>query len=469
MKKTKTIVLILIALITLAIIFPLTINAVQVNPENYEPSNLNTADVERLYQFGGSIAGVVQIIGTIVSAGALIIIGIRYILASVEEKAEYKERMIPYVIGVVMLFGTTNIVGIIDKIVGNNTEIITVTGSQDYDQNEHTNHKPYIYDCQSIYCLECRKKCLATRSTAASVPYFDTFTCNECGTTYEGIRYENAEEEEKLYSYLNEEEGLYGMCPRCGYYYDYVKVTADYEWFGYCYFCGFYGETRNEVAPGEFYGRHEDFFICKSCGHESVKDRVGDNKYYCFVCGSGPYYDGVENNAKEGNAGNNGGSDYTGSENSTGSENGKYSSDDNINTVQDYKESEFTYSSKFFNCPNSGCGATSKTHIDENTFTCDKCKEKYTVYKHSELNNPSDLPSNYEICYGCGYYYDYNKAINGSSCYNCNGIYYPFDLSDGNILPRYFTCPYCNIEVAKKWISADTYNCPICEATGFKD
>lgn len=146
MRKTRIIVFILILLSL--VILPLKINAATINPEKYKPSELNSADIEDMYQFGGSVAGVIQIIGTIVSAGTLIIIGIRYVVASVEEKAEYKERMIPYVIGVVLLFGATNIVGIIDKIMGNNANVEIV-------EKEHKEITDYEYKLGQIFCLDC--------------------------------------------------------------------------------------------------------------------------------------------------------------------------------------------------------------------------------------------------------------------------------------------------------------------------
>ena len=40
----------------------------------------------------------------------MIIIGIKYVMASADEKAEYRERMRPYFIGAVLLFGASNIV-----------------------------------------------------------------------------------------------------------------------------------------------------------------------------------------------------------------------------------------------------------------------------------------------------------------------------------------------------------------------
>lgn len=113
MKKNKVIVM--MAILILTIIIPLTINATQIEPDKYYSKGPSSADVQQMYKFGGNIAGIVQIAGTIVSAGALIVIGIRYVVASAEEKAEYKERMVPYIIGAVLLFGATNIVNILYK------------------------------------------------------------------------------------------------------------------------------------------------------------------------------------------------------------------------------------------------------------------------------------------------------------------------------------------------------------------
>jgi len=114
MKKTKYLVLILIMLIL--IIFPLNVNASQINPGDYKSNGPSATEVKDMYNFGGSVAGVIQIAGTIVSAGAMIIIGIRYVIASADEKAEYKERMYPYFIGAVLLFGASNIVKILYNI-----------------------------------------------------------------------------------------------------------------------------------------------------------------------------------------------------------------------------------------------------------------------------------------------------------------------------------------------------------------
>ena len=63
--------------------------------------------------FGNTIIGFLQIVGSLVSVIALIIIGVKYMMGSVEEKAEYKKTMLPYIIGAVMVFGISNIMAII--------------------------------------------------------------------------------------------------------------------------------------------------------------------------------------------------------------------------------------------------------------------------------------------------------------------------------------------------------------------
>lgn len=70
----------------------------------------------RLLAIGNDIIGPIQVIGSLVSVVTIIIIGIRYMLGSVEEKAQYKETLGPYFIGAVLVFGTTTVVSVIYNI-----------------------------------------------------------------------------------------------------------------------------------------------------------------------------------------------------------------------------------------------------------------------------------------------------------------------------------------------------------------
>ena len=47
----------------------------------------------------------------------IMLIGIKYMLGSVEEKAEYKKTMIPYIIGCIFIFSISTIVSVIYSLV----------------------------------------------------------------------------------------------------------------------------------------------------------------------------------------------------------------------------------------------------------------------------------------------------------------------------------------------------------------
>lgn len=82
------------------------------NPSTYDPGPVQ--DSAELKDMGNKIVGGLQLLGSITSVVTLIIIGIKYALGSVEEKAEYKETLMPYIIGAVLVFSVTNILGIIN-------------------------------------------------------------------------------------------------------------------------------------------------------------------------------------------------------------------------------------------------------------------------------------------------------------------------------------------------------------------
>ena len=63
------------------------------------------------------VTGLIYYIGVFLSVGILMVIGIKYITGSIEEKAQYKETMVPYFIGAILLFGGINILKIIYNLV----------------------------------------------------------------------------------------------------------------------------------------------------------------------------------------------------------------------------------------------------------------------------------------------------------------------------------------------------------------
>lgn len=74
-------------------------------------------DNEKVNNAVGKILGTIRNIGIIISVIVLMIIGIKYMLGSVEEKANYKETLLPYLIGDIILLAGTVIPDTIYKIV----------------------------------------------------------------------------------------------------------------------------------------------------------------------------------------------------------------------------------------------------------------------------------------------------------------------------------------------------------------
>ena len=53
---------------------------------------------------GNTLIGILQTVGIVLSVVILVILGIKYMMGSAEEKADYKKTMIPYVVGAVCIF-----------------------------------------------------------------------------------------------------------------------------------------------------------------------------------------------------------------------------------------------------------------------------------------------------------------------------------------------------------------------------
>ncbi len=107
--KTKIISTLVIAMLILIMIVP-TIFAF--TPGDVNP-NITGPGSNSVKSLGNQITGIIQIVGTIVSVAMLIVLGIKYMMGSAEEKAEYKKTLFPYLIGAVLIFAASNLAKII--------------------------------------------------------------------------------------------------------------------------------------------------------------------------------------------------------------------------------------------------------------------------------------------------------------------------------------------------------------------
>lgn len=88
------------------------------NPGAYNPGGSvipNNGDRE-IEQMTSKILTILSNIGVVVSIVSTAIIGIKYIIGSVEERAKYKENIFPYIVGIVLLFGISMIIKALESI-----------------------------------------------------------------------------------------------------------------------------------------------------------------------------------------------------------------------------------------------------------------------------------------------------------------------------------------------------------------
>lgn len=116
MKKTIKILLIICVLVS---VFCTTISMASsgVNPKGYTGENVT--GLNDVTKVGNQIITVVSTIGSIASVIILVVLGLKYMMGSAEEKAEYKKTLLPYVIGAGLVFAASTIATVVYNFTSN--------------------------------------------------------------------------------------------------------------------------------------------------------------------------------------------------------------------------------------------------------------------------------------------------------------------------------------------------------------
>lgn len=116
MKNKK----IFISIITLFLILALSINIYAITLDDAKKQMENAYNIdssqgesEGVMAVINDVIGLLQLAGTGISVVTITLLGAKYMLSSVEQKAEIKNRAMPVVIGCVILFGAVNLVAIV--------------------------------------------------------------------------------------------------------------------------------------------------------------------------------------------------------------------------------------------------------------------------------------------------------------------------------------------------------------------
>ena len=112
MKKTSKII---VGLLIILSILMISVNsfADALTPGSFGTGTIDDKQTETIKTMGGQIIGVVRTVGVLVAVVILLILGIKYMIGSAEEKADYKKNMVPYLVGAVLIFAASTIAGIV--------------------------------------------------------------------------------------------------------------------------------------------------------------------------------------------------------------------------------------------------------------------------------------------------------------------------------------------------------------------
>lgn len=111
---SKKSIKIITAIVTFAMIMTLSlsVSVFALTPDQIV-ANTNSTASESVKSLGGSVMGVLQTAGVVIAVVILIVLGIKYMMGSASEKAEYKKTMIPYLIGAIFIFAAPTIANIV--------------------------------------------------------------------------------------------------------------------------------------------------------------------------------------------------------------------------------------------------------------------------------------------------------------------------------------------------------------------
>ena len=115
-RKVKIFSIIMLIIITLSSFMATISYADLINPNDYNPNNRNGEVPEKFTNMVGIIATTIQTIGVILSIIVIGLLGIKYMTGSVEEKADYKKSMIPFLIGTVLIVAVGTIIRIVNDL-----------------------------------------------------------------------------------------------------------------------------------------------------------------------------------------------------------------------------------------------------------------------------------------------------------------------------------------------------------------
>ena len=121
MKKTSKIIVFILIAVMIVSIGTTTVFAEAIKGGT-DPSTLKGQAVtgtSNITKLGNQLITIISTVGSVAAVIVLIVLGLKYMMGSAEEKAEYKKTLMPYVIGAALVFAASTIAGVLYSFLSN--------------------------------------------------------------------------------------------------------------------------------------------------------------------------------------------------------------------------------------------------------------------------------------------------------------------------------------------------------------
>lgn len=112
-KTMKILSIVLMAIMLVASISTISMADVDAEGIAGQLTGTETGASNDVVNIGNQIIGILTTVGVVVAVVVLLILGIKYMMGSASEKAEYKKTMIPYLVGAILIFGASAITKVV--------------------------------------------------------------------------------------------------------------------------------------------------------------------------------------------------------------------------------------------------------------------------------------------------------------------------------------------------------------------
>lgn len=108
MKKINKIA----SIILIIVMLPIMMNTLvfgAINIDNIKDNDTSVGGGTEIATIGSYIYSAITSVGIVLAVVVVAILGVKYMLGSADERAEYKKSMMPYLIGALLVFGASAI------------------------------------------------------------------------------------------------------------------------------------------------------------------------------------------------------------------------------------------------------------------------------------------------------------------------------------------------------------------------